>query len=146
MRLGWAGCRRMRMCRASCFPGQCSRPAGELPKWQHPPWSPNFPLAAHRPWLARADDFRPGNLSAVLPGVKVHRGFLNQFASLTTSPDSGLLHAVCTAGSMLVCCLHWPAPPNLALVSWYWRGSRRLPGMSGRTTDPRRGRAKMLAN
>ncbi|KAL4422239.1 hypothetical protein ABPG77_009714 [Micractinium sp. CCAP 211/92] len=44
-------------------------------------------------WLQDAitffsDDFRPGNLSAVLPGVKVHRGFLNQFASLTTSPDS----------------------------------------------------------
>ncbi|KAL4443454.1 hypothetical protein ABPG75_011191 [Micractinium tetrahymenae] len=44
-------------------------------------------------WLQDAitffsDDFQPGNLSGVLPGVKVHRGFLNQFSSLTTSPDS----------------------------------------------------------
>ncbi|PSC68968.1 alpha beta-hydrolase [Micractinium conductrix] len=44
-------------------------------------------------WVADAivllsDDFRPGNLSAVFPGVRVHRGFLAQGASLTTEPKS----------------------------------------------------------
>eukprot|EP00887_Chlorella_sp_A99_P006566 scaffold3.g6566.t1 len=43
-------------------------------------------------WLQDAiaffsDDFRPGNLSALLGQVKVHRGFLNQFSSLTTGAN-----------------------------------------------------------
>ncbi|KAI7840420.1 hypothetical protein COHA_005851 [Chlorella ohadii] len=35
-----------------------------------------------------ANDFRPGNLSGVIPGVKVHKGFLNQHDSFTTKPKS----------------------------------------------------------
>ncbi|PRW39229.1 solute carrier family 40 member chloroplastic [Chlorella sorokiniana] len=35
-----------------------------------------------------SDDFRPGNLSGIIPGVKVHKGFLNQFESFTTKPES----------------------------------------------------------
>ncbi|GAB4818528.1 hypothetical protein N2152v2_005574 [Parachlorella kessleri] len=36
--------------------------------------------------LFQSSDFRPGNLSELIPGVKVHRGFLNQLSSLTTDP------------------------------------------------------------
>ena len=54
--------------------------------------------------LAFADDFRPGNLSDLIPGVRVHRGFLNQFEALTTEADSGaqsLLHCTPLEGCQL---------------------------------------------
>lgn len=68
-------------------------------------------LPTHAWFVPITDDFRPGNLSAVLPGVKVHRGFLNQFASLTTSPDSGQWGDCLVAVSMSVrcCCMNLTA-------------------------------------
>jgi hypothetical protein len=95
-----------------CWADWLRLPAAACPLHHHPP-------TPRQTVLLSADDFRPGNLSDLIPGVRVHRGFLNQFEALTTKADSGgrRLHRSSFKGDR--CCFSNPTPCPVPVLAHY---------------------------